>query len=843
MTDRPSAGLASEPPDIDILKVAVRDLVEFVLQSGDLRSTFVGPGRALAGTRGHQKIQKGRPDNYRAEVVVAFVYRTPELSLELRGRIDGVWESEDSVTLDEIKTTTLPLIELSPESQPLHWAQAKVYAYIFARQSGLEKIGVQLTYLQLDTQEIREDVAEFSLHELELFFIDLVTRYLEWASKIRDWHNLRNLSISNLTFPFRNYREGQRTLAVAVYRAIAEGRKLFAQAPTGIGKTVATVFPALKALGERKIVRIFYLTAKTVGRGVAEQTLATLGRGGLRCKVLTLTAKEKVCFLPKSDCRPEACEYARGFFDRVKPALASIFEQDCFNRVAIEDAARKAEICPFEFSLYLSLWADVIICDYNYAFDPRVYLRRFFDPPEEDYVFLIDEAHNMPDRAREMFSADLLKSEFADLRKLVKIGFPSLTRAIGRITPFFSRLFDQEPDVAEDIAESVDALNNVSNYGDGMLPRLLPELPKEFVQGLRKFQKTAEERLINLEPSAHREGILETYFRVSAFLRVAETFDQNYVCYLESGGRNKRGSDIRIKLFCLDPSELLKAGAKRAKSAIYFSATLLPLKYFFRILGGTRDDRVLELTSPFAHEQLGLIVLPGIRTEFRVRDRSFESIAEIIHTAAGSRKGNYLVYFPSFKYMTSVREAFVARHPERKIVEQQTSMTEEERDDFLRKFSSDNPETLIGFVVMGGIFGEGIDLRGDRLIGSIVVGVGLPQICLERDLIGNFFQRKSASGFEFAYRFPGMNRVMQAAGRVIRTETDRGIVILIDPRFLQDGYRKLFPKEWAHFITVSSIVLKSGKIDSDGKSWDHPLNLELERFWQNPFHHPVEPAK
>ncbi|MFZ2959060.1 MAG: ATP-dependent DNA helicase [Candidatus Ozemobacteraceae bacterium] len=849
------------------IKVAIRDLVEFVFQSGDLQaSTFVGSNRALAGIRGHQKIQKSRPDNYEAEVSISHIYRAPllsdpaegvsafpGLSIELRGRIDGIWHNGDAIILDEIKTTTLPLSDITCDNQPLHWAQAKVYGYIFALQNGLRRIGIQLSYLQLDSLETLEYNSEFAFSELENFFFDVISQYLEWAMKIREWQSIRDSSIKRLAFPFIRYREGQRKLAVAVYRAIADGKNLFAQAPTGIGKTVATIFPSLKALGEGKIAKIFYLTAKTVGRGVAEQSLAGLSQAGLQCKVLTLTAKEKICFLSKPDCRPDVCEYARGYFDRVKSALTTIFEKDRFDRETIEVVAKSARVCPFEFSLFLSLWADVIICDYNYAFDPRVYLRRFFDPPTDEYVFLIDEAHNLPDRAREMFSAELRKSQFSSLRKQAKTVYPSIIRTIGRITPFFSRLEKTGSWKPGGIAETTDGGENISlSKAEGLLS-LTYELPTDLIQALRKFLKLAEEHLIGSEPSSHRDALLDLFFKVSAFVRVSETFDESFVCYAEriggekgiGGGRSTemqitdmrvsdvRRTDVRVKLFCLDPTPSLKTALKRTRSAIFFSATLLPMKYFFRILGGTSEDWTLVLESPFASAQLGLMVIPGIRTEFRVREKSFASIAEIIHTTVSSRQGNYLVYFPSYRYMAAVRELFVAGHQEWKTIEQKTGMTEEAREEFLRNFSADNSETLIGFVVMGGIFGEGIDLRGERLIGSIVVGVGLPQICLERDLIRAYFQGKFATGFEVAYRYPGMNRVMQAAGRVIRTEEDRGIVILIDERFMQNEYRKLFPREWSHFLTVSAEKIDGGNAEKcGGKSVCDGLKRALEIFWK-----------
>lgn len=809
-----------------VLKVSVRDLVDFVLQSGDLVSTFQSSGRALAGTCGHQKIQKSRPETYEAEVQISHSCSTDWGCLELRGRIDGVWHQSEGTVIEEIKTTTLPLLDITRDNQPLHWGQAKVYACLYAQQNGLERVGIQLTYLQLDTLEIQEYRESFLTADLEAFFQGLLREYLDWARVVLDAQVARDASIRHLVFPFGAYRMGQRELAVAVYRSIREGNHLFVQAPTGTGKTVATVFPALKALGEGRVAKIFYLTAKTVGRGVAEDTLGEMARRGLSCKVLTLTAKEKICFRDTPDCRPEVCEYARGHFDRVRSALQSLFPQNRFDREAIEATAREHRVCPFEFSLFVSLWADVIICDYNYAFDPRVFLRRFFEPPVDAYAFLVDEAHNLPDRARDMFSADLKRSDFDRLKKEVKPTFPGLARAIGRVTPHFRKALQDAPFMVRE------------------------EAPEALVGALRSFQKQAEICLLADQHSPLRETILELFFRVNAFVRTAETFDRDFVTYVEpldslSGKNAARKKDLLVKLFCFAPTARLQEALERARCAVFFSATLMPLPFFFQMLGGCRQgatsktpqpalaealpeagrkqaipgpDRMLRLRSPFSSDQLGLVVIPQIRTEFRVRHESYDAIAGLIHTAVSCRRGNYLVYFPSYRYLSAVKSRFQAEHPQWQTIEQAPGMSEEERTRFLGAFAADNAETLIGFVVMGGIFGEGIDLRGERLIGSIIVGVGLPQICLERDLIR---ENSAGEGFEIAYRYPGFNRVMQAAGRVIRTEHDRGIVLLIDARFTQPGYRCLFPEEWAHALTLS------GSRDNLGAQ----LGEYLRGFW------------
>ncbi len=750
----------------------------------------------------------------------------------------------------------MPLVEISADNQPVHWAQAKVYGFMLATQEHCDSIDIQLTYLHIDTQETLEIRRGFTRTELEAFFNATVTDYLEWACTLQAWQAHRDTTIKQLAFPFENYRAGQREFAVAVYRAIAGESRLFAQAPTGIGKTVATVFPALKALGQGKIAKIFYLTAKTVGRTVAQDTLVNLAASGLRAKVLTLTAKEKICFLERPDCRPEACEHARGYFDRVRPALSALFEHDRFDRSTIEAVAQAHRVCPFEFALFASLFADVIIADYNYAFDPRVYLRRFFEPPTDAYTFLVDEAHNLPDRAREMFSAELLLSDFADTRKLIKGPFPGAARAIGKITPWFRRaaqhavpllpeadvprnapaandrpVVDAEstPDVASTATTEVLADfrpwfgpgRGMTDFTDSPPALLGTAPPEELIAALRRFLKAADKVLADAEPSAPRDALLALFFKVHAFLRVTETCDERFVTYFDWPAR-----DARLELFCVDPSALLGEALTRARSVVFFSATLLPMQYFVHILGGvagspagpSTGDRVLALRSPFAAAQLGLFVLPGVRTTYRTRDSSHETIAEILQITMQARPGNYIAYFPSYKYMRAVRDVFTILYPEWPTREQEPGMSEEDRDRFLDAFAAETDAPLLGFAVMGGIFGEGIDLRGKRLIGAIVVGVGLPQICLERELIRDYFEKQANAGFAFAYRYPGMNRVMQAAGRVIRTERDRGVVLLLDERFTQRDYRSLFPPEWAH---ARSVAGKAALTNALATFWGH----------------------
>jgi len=763
------------------VKVSVRNLVEFVLMHGDIVSGFTGSSRNTDAIKAHQIIQKAYGEGFSKEVPLSFSVEAEDIILEIGGRIDGLYVGEDKVIIDEIKTTTLDLDLVEEDYNLLHWAQAKCYAYIYSMQNNLDHISVQLTYYNLDSKEIKKFLKELKLEELRSFFSNLVQDYLHWAQVMVSWNEKRNEAIAKLNFPFEVYRKGQRELAVAVYKTIKEGNKLFAQAPTGIGKTMATLFPTIKALGEGHTSKIFYLTAKTITRTIAEKAINNLKDNGLKLKTLTLTAKEKICFKEKAECNPEKCEYAKGHFDRVKDALEDIFKQDSFTRELIEVYSRKHTLCPFEFSLELSNWADCVICDYNYAFDPSASLKRFFMEGGGDYAFLIDEAHNLVDRAREMFSSQLNKKQFLELKKATKLAAPKLSKILNKINTAFIEL-------RKECEENEDS-------------RIIQkEAPKELYGVLSEFLASAEKELLEHKTAFYNEELLELYFNVYGFLKTAEYYDERFITYAQN-----IGNDVIIKLFCLDPSKLLGEGMKKGKAAVLFSATLSPIDYFRDILGGDEKSYRIRLASPFPRENLCLIVQDKISTKYKRREFTYDKIAEAVSTLARSKKGNYLIFFPSYQYMNEVYKRFIVLNTEVTVLVQTTGMSEEEREKFLDSFSAELNNTLVAFAVMGGIFGEGIDLTGDRLSGAIVVGVGLPQVCLERDIIRDYFSETKEMGFEYAYIYPGMNKVMQAVGRVIRTEEDRGVVMLIDERFSDNTYRRLFPPEWQVIKATNNI--------------------------------------
>jgi DNA excision repair protein ERCC-2 len=789
----------NEPAAKPIYTVPVRELVEFVLRRGDLavERQFVGSDRALAGIRGHQKLQRSRPPDYQTEVSVEEEIDAGEFILRIRGRIDGVLPGKDEheTVLEEIKTI---MGSSNRVANPLHWAQAKIYGSIYARRLGITQLTLLLTYLYLETDAVTEFRESFRVEDLSVFFASTTEVYVAWLRAQHRWEQERNRSILDLGFPFPSYRPGQRELAVVAYRTVANGGRSFLAAPTGIGKTLSVLFPAVKALGEGRLEHIFYLTARTVGRTIAEKAVSDLRHSGLKLRSVTLTAKEKVCVREGRPCDALTCPLALGYYDRLRSALTEALGLEEITRAALEAVGQKHQVCPFELSLDTAVWADLVICDYNYVFDPQAYLRRFFEEESGDYAFLVDEAHNLVDRARDMFSADLDGREIQEIQRAVKSAAPRCARALNKLHKALREYADPETWYPDDSDEPDPALEldlfptHTSPPKQGTPPpRRCEAIPPELINPLDNALLEAEKWLVRNQPAEFRESLLALYFRMRAFRRTAEMYDDHFATLLDEGG-----PATKIRLFCMDPSALLREAMNRGKATVFFSATLTPIDYYRHLLGGAAEDRVVQLGSPFPPENLSVLIHDRIDTSFKKRTHSIPDVVAAIATLVWGRRGNYLVYFPSYQYLSDVLNVFQADHPSIRLVAQSPGMTELERDAFLAAFTVEHEETLLGFAVLGGVFGEGIDLVGERLIGAIIVSVGLPQLCEERNVIRDHFELQNGSGFEYAYTFPGMNRVLQAIGRVIRSETDRGIVLLIDSRFAEPRYRQLFPPWW-----------------------------------------------
>ncbi len=747
-------------------KISVRNLVEFVERSGDIDSKIMGSSiRAVEGTRAHQRVQKSYNERYSPEVSLKYQTKIMDYDVFLEGRADGIWNHETlGIVIDEIKSTTKEL-ELIDGNNILHWGQVKCYGYIYCQNHGLDELHLQLTYYNIDSGDIKRIVNKYSAKELKEYVYNLLKRYSVWIELVNQCRLTRDTSISHLSFPFDKYRKGQRELAVGVYKTIKDCKKGYFQAPTGIGKTISTLFPTIKALGEGLVEKVFYLTAKTITRQVAEEAIKTMNEKGLKLKAVTLTAKDKICPMEITKCSPENCPYAKGHYDRVNDCLFDVIShENLITRECMEAYAIKHNVCPFELSLDIALWVDCVICDYNYVFDPRVYLKRFFLDGEKNYAFLIDEAHNLVDRAREMFSAQLNKQDFLTMKGSIEN--KDVKRALNSINKFFIEKKKQ-----------LDSNTFIVEKGE----------PKELYPLIHGFLAVTERYLI--ESKETNDELLELFFKAFQFLRISEFYGDNYITYHE-----KDGSDVKTKIFCLDPSIQLKEGLDRGKSSIFFSATLNPLPFYQDLLGGEENDYLLSLPSPFEPKKMKIIV-NNISTYYKDRDESLEQIAKNLFTLVMGRKGNYFAFFPSYTYMNRVYEQFIQRYPMISVILQDNSMDEKQREDFLNEFVTDKEKYMLAFGVLGGIFSEGIDLVGDKLIGVAIIGVGLPQLCLERDLISDYFNQVGL-GYEYSYMYPGFNKVLQGAGRLIRTESDRGILLLMDKRYNDYRYKRLFPSHW-----------------------------------------------
>lgn len=754
------------------IRISVRNLVEFMLRSGDIDNRRGGMADKEAmqlGSKLHRKIQGSMGSDYEAEVSLKHAVDCGDYQILVEGRADGIQTKKDGIVIDEIKGIYRDLAQLE-EPVPVHLAQAKCYACIYGRQKELKKITVQMTYCNLETEEIRRFSQEYSIEELDRWFEGLLTAYRKWCRFQVDWKAVRQASIREIVFPFA-YREGQKDLAAAVYRTIYHKKKLFIQAPTGVGKTISTVFPSVKAVGEGLGEKIFYLTAKTITRTVAAEAFALLQGMGLRFKVITLTAKEKICPLEKTECNPDSCPYAKGHYDRVNDAVFDMVTTGTdYSRDAILEQSEKWQVCPFELSLDVSIWMDGVICDYNYVFDPRAHLKRFFgDGVKGSYLFLIDEAHNLVERGREMFSASLVKETFLEVKRAVK----EHSRKLERLLEQCNR-------------QMLAWKRECENY-------VLMEDAGHFVMALMNLSGAMEEYLEDAPQGEVREKVLELYFEVRAFLDIYDRLDENYVIYTEL----ERGGQFKVKLFCVNPSKNLQECLNKGNSTIFFSATLLPIDYYTSLLSQVPDDYRIYAKSPFDQENKLLLIGRDVSSRYTRRgEEEYRKIAEYIRKTVEQKKGNYMVFFPSYRMLEDVAEYFEEENGGIRVVKQETGMSEEERELFLDSFAKEHEEGLAGFCVMGGIFGEGIDLKHDRLIGAILVGTGLPQICNEREILKNYYHERNQDGFAYAYQYPGMNKVLQSAGRVIRTQEDRGIILLLDERFLQRQYQQMFPREW-----------------------------------------------
>lgn len=785
---------------LDILRISVRNLVEFIFREGDIDSSGSGvhsTDAMQAGSRIHRKIQKEMGSSYEAEVPL-FADHTLQSEkdsflLRVEGRADGIIHDSEGVTVDEIKGVYMDIHSLS-EPVFIHKAQAMCYAYMIALDEELSNIEVQITYCHLETDLVRRFTENFTFAELESWFLDLIMQYAKWAMYEYQWKKKRNQSIKKLEFPFP-YRNGQKDLVVGVYRTIAREKKLYLEAPTGVGKTISVVFPALKAMGEGLTGRIFYLTAKTITRTVAEECFDMLAGNSLTFKPITLTSKEKLCIFDKVTCNPNDCPRAKGHYDRVNEAVYDLLLNEArITRELILSYAEKHMVCPYEMSLDAALFADAIICDYNYAFDPNVYLRRFFASEKKtDSILLIDEAHNLVERGREMYSAMLYKDDFLKMKKVVKASLEKENDRVLKqeLTHFIKSLESGNRQMLE-WKKECDDFSVIETIG--MFQFTILRVLGHFEKFMKEYKLLPE-----------RDTVLEFYFNLRHFSAIAEQLDEKYMV---TGDYNEQNY-FRIKLQCMDPSTCLGHVLAKVRSTVFFSATLLPIRYYKEQLSGTPEDYAVYAPSTFQASQRKILIARDVSSKYSRRCESeYTKIALYLSTFINARTGNYIVFFPSYSFMEQVMPFFEKLYPDDCVLTvQERNMTESMKEEFLASFSEHSTQTQVGFCVMGGIFSEGIDLKNDRLIGAAIVGTGLPMVCNERELFRDYYDEKGKKGFDYAYLYPGMNKVLQSGGRVIRTAKDRGVILLLDERFGTRQYLDLFPREWFpnEYISVNNL--------------------------------------
>ncbi|WP_304055140.1 ATP-dependent DNA helicase [Levilactobacillus namurensis] len=762
------------------IKLGVRELVEFTLRAGDLGATSNSQNTALLGAKIHRRLQKQRADDYQKEYYLDLPLTLRDHEYLLHGRADGVTLGETTATIEEIKTSDGDFDQLPANKVTLYWAQVKLYAHLlFHKFPDLQAITLTLTYYQTSNDTTTQKDQTIDRQTAADFFQTVIDAYITWLKLRDDLRERRDPTIQALTFPFDHYRPGQRELAVAVYKTILSQQHLFAEAPTGTGKTISTLFPAIKAIGEGVIQRIFYLTAKQSTRRVAEDAIQLMATQGLQLKSITLTAKEKIQFPEEADLTPEENPYMLGYYDRLRPALVDLIQHnDQLTRPVIETYARKHTLDPFEFQLDASLLCDVVIGDYNYLFDPQVHLQRFFATSDPDNFFLIDEAHNLVARSREMYSAAIASQPLDHLLEL-STGTPQVSRKLRQRIRDLRQTFD-------------DICAPLRSAGKTDSTFLSP--PAEIDHELGRFIEATHDWLIDQPQTPFVKALLDVYFAAISYQRIGEFYDETYRMRLTLADGN-----IVLKQLCLDPSAFLADSLDLGHGAVLFSATLSPLSYYQTVLGGGETSLAYQLASPFPPQHQGLFITNYIQTTYKQRQANLAKILVAIKTLVDAKTGNYLIFLPSYNYLLTVVAAFNLAYPHIHTVAQQATMSEADRTAFLAQFQPTPTTTLVGFALLGGIFSEGIDLKGDRLIGVGIVSVGLPGINPETDLIRDYFDSHDQPGFAFAYQLPGLNNVFQAAGRLIRGAHDVGVVLLMDQRFTAPRYTQLYPPHWQHY--------------------------------------------
>lgn len=766
------------PTDKIYLTLSVHDLVDFLLRKGDIDNRVYNQETMLLGTKIHAAFQKKQGNDYLSEVALKETFERPLGTIILEGRADGVIVGGPFPIIDEIKSTVLPLDVFYEQQQEWHEAQALCYALMYAHENNCKKMGIRLTYIsQIDNSKKKHEKA-LSIEEIEHYIFSLMDRYLEFWKSEQKHIEERNKKSKEIKFPFKSFRGGQREMAKYIYSIATRGGSLFVEAPTGIGKTMSALYPSIKGFSTGNVEKIFYLTAKNSGSLSAYDALGKLYENGFCGRDSVLTSKEKICPNPGTSCDPENCVFARGYYDHIKDVLTKALNSgERFSREYVTKLALDEQICPFELSLDLSLFADVIICDYNYFFDPLVKLERFFgeeaDPSR--HLVLIDEAHNLVERGRDMYGGVLSISMCETAKKALgdKAG-RSLKLAINKVEKALKTIKEE-------------SLNDQDTYID------VPEVLLKALTSFNQKHKDLDKEQHAPYPPEYRDFSRECY----AFLTIYNNYSKHLTFYSE-----KQGNNFKFIMYCLDPSPLLSNSLSQVKGHVLFSATFSPIEYYMSSIEGDDKKPYLLLPSPFPPENMKLIVAPNVSTRFKDRAKSYDEVARYLEAFVSSKKGNYFIFLPSYEYLENMVERL--DFGDAKVYIQNKEMTEIDKENILTRFKANPKQTHIGLFIIGGSFSEGIDLVDDRLIGVAIVGVGLPTLSYERDLIRNYYEKKNGKGFDYAYKNQGLNKVMQAMGRLIRSEKDRGAALLIDDRYLQSEYRSVLERSYSGYEVAFS---------------------------------------
>lgn len=773
-----------------ILELSVHELVDFLLRTGDIDNRIYNSSTMQEGTLIHALYQSRQSANYLSEYFLSETFNVDDFELTLEGRADGIIDLGNSAVIDEIKSTVVPLEEYYESQKEWHLGQAKCYALMYAHQKGYGSVSIKLTYIHQIDKSTLVKTFDYLTSELERDIDNLLKEYVDFFKIIFEKKIKRNESAKTLEFPFSNFRDGQKELAKYTYGIAKKGGILFVEAPTGIGKTISTLFPSVKSFASSENDKIFYLTAKNSGKDMAFNAAKLLLSNGLKASAIEILAKDKVCFCPGKACNPDECPYAKDYYTKIRKIIKdSIINRNLFSTEDIIAIAQHNAICPFELSLDLSLYNDIIVCDYNYFFDPIVYLKRFFDSDASNVLILVDEAHNLVPRARSMYSASFDSFTYKKVKhSLIHFEHKKFKNAQKRMTKFFNQ-FNDFP-----IGETK-----------------IEMLSRSDLKGIENYLVACSDINKN-HHGVVTDEFTDFYFELNKFFKLIDFYDDAFALFVSK----KNEKDCRINLFCIDPSEHIKRTVNQVKGKIFFSATLSPTEYYIDVIGRYNFNPMLVLPSPFKKENLKLLVAPKVSTRYKNRQQTAPLVANYIKEFISHKVGNYLIYVPSYEYLDLILPYLASDDFE--LIVQEKDMSEDEKEQFLSCFVDSPKKTMLGIAVLGGAFSEGIDLEGERISGVAVVGVGLPQLCFERNLIKDYYDKTKKKGYEYAYISPGINKVMQALGRVIRSEKDRGIALLIDDRYLTEEYHDLFKTTYSHYEVVTSI---------------DDIKEQVENFWSN----------